>query len=101
MKLLEEEGVEFERVNYFVTPLTKERLNDLLGRANLTARDVLRTREKAYVEMGLADDSLSESTLLDALVSEPSLLQRPIVERGDRVVLGRPLENVRTLFSGG
>ena len=99
MKLLDEEGVEFERVNYFLEPLTKERLGALLERADLTARDVLRTREKAYQEMGLADDSLSESALLDAIVAEPSLLQRPIVERGDRVVLGRPLENLRTLFS--
>lgn len=99
MKLLEEEGVDFERVNYFVEPFTKERLGALLGSADLTARDVLRTREKAYQEMGLADDSLSESALLDAIVAEPSLLQRPIVERGDRVVLGRPLENVRRLFS--
>jgi len=98
VKLLEEEGVEFERVNYFVEPLTKERLGTLLEKADLTARDVLRTREKAYEEMGLADDSMSESALLDAIIAEPSLLQRPIVERGERVILGRPLENVRALF---
>ena len=52
MKLLEEEGVSFERVNYFVDPLDEERLRSLLDKAGLGARDVLRKREKAYKELG-------------------------------------------------
>jgi len=48
--------------------------------------------------MGLADPNLDDDTILDAIVAEPGLLQRPIVERSGRVVIGRPLENVRKLF---
>ena len=98
MKLLEEEGVDFDRVNYFVTPLTKQELTEVLTKAGLAPRDVLRTRENAYRELGLDDPAVADEVILDALVAEPGLLQRPIVVRGDRAVLGRPVENVRQLF---
>jgi len=91
VKLLEEEGVDFERVNYFVEPFTKERLGALLGSADLTARDVLRTREKTYQEMGLADDSLSESALLDAIVAEPSFTATPNRGAGRSCGFGAPV----------
>ena len=98
MKLLEEEGVSFRRVNYFLEPLRKEGLVALLRKGALVPRDLLRTREKSYREMGLDDPNLDDDTILDAIVAEPGLLQRPIVERSWRVVIGRPLENVRKLF---
>ena len=98
MKLLEEEGVSFRRVNYFSDPLSKEDLVALLRKGSLVPRDLLRTREKSYREMDLAAPSLDADTILDALVAEPGLLQRPIIERSGRVVIGRPLENVRQLF---
>ena len=98
MKLLEEEGVSFWRVNYFLEPLRKEDLVTLLRKGGLVPRDLLRTRDKSYREMGLSDPNVDDDTILDALVDEPGLLQRPIVERSGRVVIGRPLENVRKLF---
>ena len=98
MKLLEEEGVSFRRVNYFLEPLRKEDLVTLLRKGGLVRRDLLRTRDKSYREMGLSDPNVDDDTILDALVDEPGLLQRPIVERSGRVVIGRPLENVRKLF---
>ena len=98
VKLLEEEGVSFRRVNYFLEPLRKEDLVALLRKGGLVPRDVLRTRDKSYREMGLSDPNVDDDTILDALVDEPGLLQRPIVERSGRVVIGRPLENVRKLF---
>ena len=98
MKLLEEEGVSFRRVNYFLEPLSKEDLVALLKKGGLGPRDLLRTREKSYKEMGLADPNLDDDMILDALVAEPGLLQRPLVARAGRVVIGRPLENVRKLF---
>ena len=98
MKLLEEEGVSFRRVNYFLEPLRKEDLVALLRKGGLVPRDLLRTRDKSYREMGLSDPSVDDDIILDALVDEPGLLQRPIVERSGRVVIGRPLENVRKLF---
>lgn len=98
MKLLEEEGVAFNRVNYFIDPLDVATLSELLAKADLSPRDVLRKRDKAYAELGLDDESAGDARVLEAIVDHPGLLQRPIIERGDRAVLGRPIERVRELF---
>ncbi|MDP2956317.1 MAG: ArsC/Spx/MgsR family protein [Longimicrobiales bacterium] len=96
--LLVEAGVDFERVNYFVEPLSKSRLQRLLKKAGLKPRDVLRAQAPQYRELGLADAKLSDTRLLELLVEHPDLLQRPIVERGDRAVLARPPERVRDIL---
>ncbi len=97
-KLLEEEGIPFERVDYFVEPLQEEKLRELLEKADLGPREVLRKREARAAGV-TADDGRSDDEILSLLVKSPELLQRPIVERGDRAVLARPVENVRELFS--
>jgi arsenate reductase (glutaredoxin) len=99
VKLLTEEGIDFERVNYMVEPLDRPTLERLLAKTGLGPRDVLRTREAAYEELGLADETIGDDAVFEAIVRHPELLQRPIVERGDRAVLARPVENVRALFS--
>ena len=98
VKLLREQGVSFERLNYFVEPLPREKLVSLIGRTGLPVRDFLRTREKVFKELGLKDPSLSDEALIDAIMEHPELLQRPIVERGKRVVLARPVEKVLELL---
>lgn len=98
VKLLKEKGVDFKRVNYFIDPLPREKLEDLIRRTGLPVRDFLRAREKSYKELGLKDRSLSDEELLDALEKHPDLLQRPIIQKGDRVVLGRPVEKVLDLL---
>ncbi len=98
MQLLEEEGLNFDRVNYFLDPLDEITLREILSKAGLSPRDVIRTRDRVYSELNLDSDDLSYDELLAALVEYPSLLQRPIIVRGDRAVLGRPIENVRALF---
>tara|TARA_Y100001970_G_scaffold291848_1_gene430654 strand:+ start:10817 stop:11113 length:297 start_codon:yes stop_codon:yes gene_type:complete len=98
VQLLEEEGLDFERVNYFVEPLDEITLRAILSKAGLSPRDVIRTRDRVYSELNLESDGLSDDVLLAALVEHPSLLQRPIIVRGDSAVLGRPIENVRALF---
>ena len=92
--LLSERGIDFDRVDYFIEPLGEERLRELLRKAGLRPRDVVRLKEPGARELPLDDD---EATL-QALVERPELLQRPIVERGDRAVLGRPPENVLELL---
>ena len=96
--LLREEGIDFDRVNYTVEPLDGATLRRLLRKARLGPRDVLRTREAAYRELGLDDPAVDDETVLRAIVEHPELLQRPLVERGDRAVLARPVEKVRALF---
>ncbi len=96
--LLVEAGVDFDRVNYFVEPLSRPRLQSLLKKAGLKPRDVLRTNAPQYKNLELADPDLSDERLLELLVRYPDLLQRPIVERGDRAVLARPPERVRDIL---
>lgn len=97
-KLLRESGIPFEKVNYYVQPLSKKKLTELLRKMNMKPRDLLRKSERVYKELGLSDDKFSDSELVAMMVEHPDLIQRPIVERGDRAVLGRPTENVRELL---
>ena len=97
-KLLRESGISFEKVNYYVRPLTRKKLTELIRKMNLKPRDLLRKSEPVYKELGLAEDKFSDSELISLMIEHPDLLQRPIVERGDRAVLGRPTENVKELL---
>jgi arsenate reductase len=97
-KLLRESGVSFEKVNYYIKPLTKRKLTELLGKMKLTPRDLLRTGEPIYRELGLGKGEFSDDRLVEFMVKHPDLIQRPIVERGNRAVLGRPTENVKALL---
>ena len=97
-KLLRESGVSFEKVNYYVQPLTRKKLTELIGKMSLKPRDLLRKSEPVYKELGLAEDKFSDNELIGLMIEHPDLLQRPIVERGNRAVLGRPTENVKELL---
>jgi arsenate reductase (glutaredoxin) len=65
----------------------------------LGPRDILRTGEPVYRELGLGKREVADDELIALMVEHPALIQRPIVERGARAVLGRPVENVRALLS--
>ena len=97
-KLLRESGVAFEKVNYYTQPLTRKKLTELIRKMELKPRDLLRKSEPVYKELKLAEDKFSDSELIGLMIEHPDLLQRPIVERGDRAVLGRPTENVKELL---
>ena len=88
-KLLRESGVPFEKVNYYVEPLSKKKLADLVRKLGIKPRELLRKSEPIYKELGLASGEFSDSELIALMVEHPDLLQRPIVERGDRAVMGR------------
>ncbi len=98
-KLLRESGINFEKVNYYIKPLTEKKLRELLKKMNLSPRDVIRTGEKIYKELELAKSNHSDSELIKLMIQNPDLIQRPIVERDTRAVLGRPIENVKSLLS--
>lgn len=94
--LLIERGIDFERVNYHVDPLPESKIRDLLRKADATAHEVARKKEPLYKE--LDGDSMSEDDLIAAMVEHPELLERPIVEHGDRAVLARPVERVEEIL---
>jgi arsenate reductase len=99
--LLGERGIDFERVNYHVEPLPEGRIRELLGKAGLRPHEALRTKEPVYAELGLRDREVSDDELFALMAEHPQLLQRPIVERGDRAVLARPVERVEELLDPG
>jgi arsenate reductase (glutaredoxin) len=95
--LLAERGIEPERVDYHVTGLTEAEIRDLLAKACAGPRDVLRTREPAHAEH-VAGRDLSDDELVALMARHPELVERPIVVRGDRAVLARPVERVLELL---
>jgi len=64
----------------------------------ISPRDLLRTSEPVYRELGLAKGEFTDAEIISLMVENPDLIQRPIVERGDRAVLGRPTERVNELL---
>jgi arsenate reductase len=97
-KLLRASGVSFEKVNYYLEPLTKKKLAELLGKLKMKPRDLLRTSEPVYRELGLSKGEFTDDEIISLMIKHPDLIQRPIVERGNRAVLGRPTENVKALL---
>jgi arsenate reductase len=98
LALLKDSGEEFDSVNYYEVPLTPERLRELIDKLGVPARDVLRDDESLARELKLREQELSDDELIEIMVENPDLIQRPIVVRGDKAVLCRPPENVMKLL---
>ena len=94
LELLEARGLTPTVVRYLDTPLTAVQLTDLLRKLNISARQLLRTGEEDYKILNLADDSLSEAQLIQAMATHPKLIERPILVVGDKAVIGRPPEKI-------
>ena len=97
-RFLRESGVDFSKINYYIEPLSEKKLRELIRKMNISPRDLLRTSEAIYRELELSKKDLSDDEIISLMVKHPDLMQRPIVERGDRAVLGRPTENVKDLL---
>lgn len=98
LALLTEHAVEPDIVLYLETPPDAKALKALIDKLGIEPRELLRSSEKEYKAMKLADKTLSNKALIDAMVKAPILIQRPIVVKGDKAVLGRPPENVLALI---
>lgn len=97
LALLEERGIEPEVVEYLKTPPDAKRLKALLRKLGISAAELIRRNEKEWKESGL-DANASEDDLIALLARHPILIERPIVEVGDRARIGRPPERVLELF---
>ncbi|MGH7507399.1 MAG: arsenate reductase (glutaredoxin) [Longimicrobiales bacterium] len=100
MQLLRDEGIDYDAIDYFIDPLPRAKLADLVRKMGGAPRDIMRVKEPAYRELGLDRADVTDDELLDALAAHPELVQRPIVERGERAVVARPPERVRALLAG-
>lgn len=97
VKLLEEKGVEAEVVKYLDTPPTKEELKELLNMLGISARELMRTKEAIYKELKLKEE-MDEEKLIEAMVANPKLIERPVVIKDGKAVIGRPIENIIELL---
>ncbi len=98
LKILRENGSEFDQVNYYETPFTKRKLSGLIKKLGVPPRELLRKNEKVYKEFGLSKKELSDSEIIDLMVKHPDLIQRPIVVKGKKVILARPAEEIEKLL---
>ena len=96
--VLKERGVDFDAVDYYLDPIPRPKLVELLRKMGLTAHDLVRTKEPLYRTLGLADRAVSDDELIDLMVSHPDLIERPIVEWGERAILARPASRIAELF---
>jgi arsenate reductase (glutaredoxin) len=97
-KALKESGVDFDAVDYYVDPIPKTKLQELLRKMGMPARSLLRAKEETYRKLHLAECDLSDDEIVDLMVKHPDLLQRPIVEKGSRAILARPAERLKDIL---
>ncbi len=89
-------GIEFEAINFFEQPMTANLLKQLLRAAGLKPSEALRTNDAVYKEK-VAGKKLSDDELIRLMVKHPELIQRPLVVKGKKAVLARPVEKLREL----
>jgi len=94
LALLQERGYQPAVRLYLDNPPNRAELQGILRKLGISARELIRKGEAEYRELGLADNTLDEAALIDAMVSHPRLIERPIVLSGQRAAIGRPPESV-------
>ena len=98
LALLTEHNITPTIINYLETPPDTKTLQSILKKLDISARELLRKGESEYKELNLADHSLIEASLIEAMVQHPKLIERPILVVGDKAVIGRPPEKLLELI---
>lgn len=94
LALIRNAGIEPEVVDYLVNPPSKAKLAEMIAAAGLTVREALREKDTPYASLGLADPALSDDVLLDHMIAQPILINRPFVVTPLGTRLCRPSERV-------
>ncbi len=98
LAILQENNIDPTIILYLETPLVKAEIKKILSLLGIEARQLLRKSEQAYKDKNLSDPTLTNDALIDAMISAPILIERPIVLAGNKAVLGRPPENVLSII---
>jgi arsenate reductase len=98
LELIRENGIEPDVIEYLKTPPSATELKHILKLLDLAPRELLRKNESEYQVAGLDAEDLGDSEIIDAMVSHPRLIERPIVVRDGKAVIGRPPENVKKIL---
>ena len=94
LKILNEKDKEFDSVNYYETELSKKSVIKILDLLDEEPKTILRKKEKIYKELGLSEKKLTKNEVADLVIKYPDLLERPIVVKGDKAVVARPVDRV-------
>lgn len=98
LALLEQLGRPFQVINYLNEPLDEGALRQLLQKLALTPQQLMRAKEDEYQQLGLNQSGLTDDVYLQAMLKYPKLMERPVVELGDKAVIARPASRVQELF---
>ena len=96
---LKESGVDFEAVDYYVEPIPRAKLKELLGKMGMSPQELLRKKESIYKELKFEEKNYTENQIIDLMAVYPDLIERPIVEIGDRAILARPAEKIKEFLT--
>jgi len=98
LQLLKEQGIEPEVIEYLKTPPSIDELDDILHKLGMEPRDLMRKKEAEYKANNIDDPSLDRQALINAMISHPILIERPIVLANGKAAVGRPPEAVLTIL---
>ena len=98
LEIIKSKNIEPTIILYLVNKLSKADVKNLLTKLGLSIRDILRTGEDEYKKNNLKNENLSDNKLIEFLIKFPKLLQRPIVVKNSKAVIGRPPENILNLL---
>ena len=98
LQLLDDNDVNAEVIEYLKTPPDAKTLKDILGKLGLKPRQLMRTKEDIYKELNLDDETLTDEQLIQAMIENPKLIERPIVVKDGKVAVGRPPENILSIL---
>ena len=97
LSILREKGLDFEIVEYLKNPLTKKELSNIIKKLKIEPIDLVRKNEKIWKE-NYKDQKLDNELVLEALIKNPKLIERPIFVNGNLAVIGRPPENLFSII---
>ncbi len=98
-QILKETNTDFDAVDYFTDPIPKARLRELIQKIGLPVEALIRKKDQLYSDLRLGEKQLTEDQWLDLLAIYPDLLQRPIVEKGDKAIVARPARKIREFLA--
>ena len=94
LSLLHEKNIDTDIVEYLKSPPTVSELKDILLKLGYKPRQLLRKNEQIYKDLGLGSDGKTDDDLVNAMIDNPILIERPIIISGDQVTIGRPAESI-------
>ncbi len=97
LQLLEKQNVPFETIKYLDTPLSTEELREIIEKLGIKPIELVRTKEAIWKE-NFASKSLSDEEIIEAMVQNPKLIERPIVINGNKAVIARPAEKINDIL---